>query len=171
MSNLLKVKILKKSKEAPYPEHIIVERPETRELVHMYFDDGYLARFTHIKRDLGIKMTWDKQEKRYKALPPNYLVVQDAIRNEQGGFTHLKEPENQTFFSFSVMPPWNISSIMFCSSSDPFGPSFFVQMDLNDKCVPNHYVGPFSTADIKEIYPHQKRQSAPSKEFFARKER
>ena len=171
MSAKLKVQILKKSKDAPYPEHIIVERPETYEMAHLYFDEGLLKRFTHIKRDPKIKMLWNKQEKRYKALLPNYVVLQDAVRNEQAGFTYLKGPEDQTFFSFSAMPPWNMSSIMFCSSLNPYGPSFFVEMDLNDKCVPNHYVGPFSSADIKEIYPHQKRRVTPLKHFFERKER
>ena len=164
----LNVKILKKSKDAPYPEHIIVERKSTYEMVHLYFNDGYLERLTHIKRDPEIKMAWNEQEKRYKALLPNYMVLQDVVRNKQGDFTYLKGPEDQTFFSFSVTPPWNMSSIMFNSSRDPFGPSFFVEMDLNDKCVPNHYIGPFSSADIQEIYPHQKRRVCPNLQNFAK---
>ena len=67
MSAPLKVKVLKKSKDAVYPEHIVVERPKTHEMVHLYFDDGYLARLTHIKRDPEIKMAWNEQEKKYKA--------------------------------------------------------------------------------------------------------
>ena len=161
----LKVKILKKSKDAPYPEHIIVEKKSTCELVHLYFDDGLLKRLTHIKRDPQIRMAWDEKEKRYKALLPNYLVVQDVIREENKDdkntrYHYLKGPENQNFFSFSVTPPWGISSILFTASPKSlFSSSFFVEMDLNDRCVPNHYIGPLSCADIKEIYPHQKRRT------------
>ena len=171
----LKVKVLKKSKDAPYPEHIIVERKPTRELVHLYFDNGYLARFTHIKRDPGIKMAWDKQEQKYKALLPSYSVVQDIVFKE-GKEDHLREstylkgPEDQSLFGFSVSPIFNQSTICFYSHPRSFS-DFFVEMDLNDRCVPNHYIGPLSDAEIKEIYPHQERRRFPSKDFFAKKER
>lgn len=173
----LKVKILKKSKEAPYPEHIIVERKSTHELVHLYFDDGLFKKLTHIKRDPQIRMAWDKKEKKYKALPPNYLVLQEVVREKNKGddypkYHYLKGPENQNFFSFSVMPPWNMSSILF--TSDPkslFSSSFFIKMDLNDRCIPNHYVGPLSTAEIKEIYPRQKGKVCPRLQNLKENER
>ena len=75
----LKVKILKKSKDAPYPEHIIVERPETHELAHLYFNEGTLSKLTHIKRDSQIKMAWNEREKKYEALLPSYVVFQECL--------------------------------------------------------------------------------------------
>ena len=175
MGNPLKVKILKKSKDVAHPEHIIVERPETYEMVHLYFDDGYLARLTHIKRNPEIKMAWHKSEKRYKALLSNYSVIQDIVfkkdkENHLRESTYLKGPENQSLFAFSVSPIFNQSTICFYSYPKSSG-DFFVEMDLNDRCVPNHYIGPLSSADIKEIYPHQKCRVAPLKHFFERKER
>ena len=137
--------------------------------------DGYLAKLTHIKRNPEIKMVWNEQEKKYTALPPNYSVIQDIVftegkENHLRESTYLKGPENQSLFAFSVSPIFNQSTICFYSYPKSSG-DFFVEMDLNDRCVPNHYIGPLSSADIKEIYPHQKRQSAPSKEFFVQKER
>ena len=169
MANL-KVKILKKSKDSPYPEHIIVERKSTHEMVHLYFDDGLLKKFTHIKRDPQIRMAWDEKEKKYKALLPNYLVVQEAVREEDRGddyirYHYLKGPENQNFFTFYSTPPWNLSTIAFQSDSDTHS-EFYVEMDLNRKCVANAYIGPLSSADIAEIYPHKERRTCPSLKNF-----
>ena len=165
MSENLKVKILKKSKEAPFPEHIIVERKLTHEMVHLYFDDGYLTKLTHIKRDPNIKMAWDEKEKKYKAALPNYLVVQDIVFQEDKEChprksTYLKGPEKQNFFGFSVSPVWNQSCIGFKAYPDSLS-CFFVHMDLNDRCTPKAYINNLGNTDIQEIYPHQKRKTRP----------
>ena len=163
----LKVKVLKKSKNASYPEHIIVERKSTNEMVHMYFNKGTLAKFTHIKRDPQIQMVWDKQEKRYKTLMPSYQVVQEFTIKD-GKTTFLKSPQKNDFFGlgFSISPLTNSRTLGFKSSPDAWD-DFFVEMDLNFKCKPI-YIQDYGVADVKMIYPHQARLAYPLKGFFSR---
>jgi len=158
----LKVKVLKKSKDARYPEHIIVERKSTHEMVHMYFNEGTLTKFTHIVRDPQIKMAWDDKEKRYKVLLPSYKVAQEFTIKD-GKSTFLMGPQNNDFFGlgFSASPITNSRTLGFKSSPDAWD-DFFIEMDLAFKCKPI-YIQDYGVADVKMVYPHQKRKAFPTK--------
>lgn len=159
MKENLKVTVLKKSKDAPYPEHIIVERRATHEIVHLYFDDGNLAKLTHIVRDSQTRT--DLEDKGQQSSLPNYIIFQEAIYKENGNnhlrkSTYLKGPKDQNFFSFAVQPIWNQSTIGF-KSFPGTSPNFFVEMDLNDKCIPNAYI--HGNVEVSEIYPRKTRRT------------
>ena len=157
----LKVKILKKSKDAPYPEHIIVERPETHELAHLYFNEGTLSKLTHIKRDSQIKMAWNERERKYEVSLPSYTVFQECLI-KNGQLIYTKGLEDRDFFKISFSRRWCSNSIEFKSSTRAL-PDFFVEMDSDFKCVPNAYIRDYGTVKIGFIYPHQKRRTCPSK--------
>ena len=167
----LAVKVLKKSKDAPYPEHIIVERKSTHELAHLYFDNGVLKRLTHIVRDPQIRMAWDEKEKRYKTLLPRYKVSSDAVLEEDKKdgyirYNYLKGPENQNFFTFYSTPPWNLRTIAFQSLPEALS-DFCVEMDLSNKCIPNAFLLDEGVADVKVIFPRQKRTIHPLSKLIA----
>jgi len=153
MVSPLKVRVFKKSKDASIPEHIVVERSATHELVHMHFNEGSLAKFTHFVRDPQTKMMWDGQEKKYKALPSRYTVSQQ-FSVKDGKATYLKGPEDQSFFCFFDAPPWNSSSIAFKPYKKGLS-GFYVETDLKLSCIPNAYIRDDGVADIQEIYTHQ----------------
>ena len=160
----LKVKILKKSKEAPYPEHIIVERPETHELVHLYFNEGTLSKLTHIKRDSQIKMTWNERGKKYEALLPSYTVFQECLIRD-GQLVYTKGLKDRDFFKLSFSRKWRSQMVEFKPSAKTL-PDFFVEMDSDFKCTPNAYIRHYDTVEIGFIYPHQKRRTCPSCKNF-----
>lgn len=158
----LKVKILKKSKNAPYPEHIIVESPVTHEMVHLYFDNGDLTRLTHIVRDSQIKMLWNAKEKRYEPTLSHYTIDQDILyrkdhRDHCVMRNRLTIRKNPTFINVFNSSKWNTSAIGFkAHPKSPF--RFFIDLDLNGRCTPYAYIRDYDVADIKTIYPHQERK-------------
>ena len=157
----LKVKVLKKSKDASVPEHIIVERPSTHEMAHLYFCDGALAKFTYIVREPGIKMAWDAQKKQYRSLLPSYKIAQNIVIKD-GKPVYLKKEKPQKFFGFFDAPLWNIRAFSFRSSPDSSS-DFFVEMDSKGTCFPNAYIRDYGVAEVKSVYHHQKKKMYPSK--------
>ena len=168
MSEKLKVKILKKSKNAEYPEHMIVERPATHELVHLYFDEGTLSKLRHIKRDSQIKMAWNEREKKYETSLPSYSVVQECVI-KGGQLVYTKGLKDRDFFKLSFSRRWRSQTVEFKSSAKTF-PDFFVEMDAGFKCLPHAYIRDNGTVEMGFIYPHQKRRTCPTPNFL-KKER
>lgn len=155
MSEHLKVKVLKKSKDAPYPEHIIVERKSTNELVHLYFDNGDLAKLTHIERDTQTETTQDG-----KASLPNYVVTKEISFKKNANkqdLEFLKGLNNQNFFTLLDSSAGEKRSVAFKSEPDGFT-DFYIALDSSFRCIPYTYIADCGVADIKEIYPHQKRK-------------
>ena len=161
MTKNLKVKVLKKSKDAPYPEHIIVERKSTHEMVHLYFDDGNLTRLTHITRAPKIE---GNQNTEGKNSLPNYVISQDIVyKTDEKGQKKpyfLKGLKNQNFFALIDTSLGERSSIGFKSNPEEFTDSY-VEMTANKKCIPNAYWADCGVADVNEIYPHQERKVSP----------
>ena len=173
MTNL-KVKILKKSKEAPYPEHIIVEKRSSAEMAHLYFDQGSLVKFVYIQKEKTSSMRWNEQEKRYTLVPPSYTIkaTYDIHKNKYSPrppFVKGNYIVPSGFCRFSLSPFWNESTITFTDTQENVN-QFSVVMDLEGKCKPNQFTEGWKDADIKTIYPHQKRRTCPTPNFL-KKER
>ena len=174
MTKGLKVKILKSAKDTPYPDHIIVEKTETSEMAHLYFDYGKLVKFVYIqKEDEPIQMQWNEQEKRYMADPSHnpykvkatYDVCKNKYLSEAPFANGCVIPTSFCTFKFSR--PWKESTITFLDQ--PRDDRFVVLMNLWGKCKLNQYTEEWG-ADVKTIYPHQKRRTCPTPAFI-KKER
>lgn len=151
MTKKLKVKVLKKSKNAPYPEHIIVERPSTHEMAHLYFNNGALAKFTHIVPNPQTNRVLNETERKDDVFMPSYIVHQEfTVKNGEPFYS--KGPKRQNFFTIVDFMLGGLSSISFHNSPDEQQYDFVVDLWKNcDYHAQNN-------AEIKEIYPHLKRK-------------
>ena len=173
MANI-KVNILKKTQDAPYPEHILIEKGAGAEMAHLYFDHGSLSKFVYIqKEDSHIQMKWDRQKKKYVTdLSYNpYKVkaaynIRENIYRPAAPFT-LEDTIPAGFCTFKHSRKWNESTITFSDISN--GDHFVVLMDLQGKCKPGQYTEGWG-ADVKTVYPHQRRRTCPTPAFL-KKER
>ena len=163
MPSSLKVKVLRKSKDAPYPEHIIVEKGSSSEGAHLYFDQGNLKKFVYMKRKKSpVQMQWDERQKRYIVIPSPYQVkaTYDVPQdNYQPALSFLQRDcvIPTSFCTFKVSNRWKESIITFLESN---GDRFAVLLRLNGRCK-TRYIEAWG-ADIKTIYPHQKRRTCPT---------
>lgn len=137
------VKIIKKSAKANYPEHIIVEKKSTRELVHLYLDKGILKKFTHI---IPSKNT------------QNPYTIQNTFDVENGIFSPQNTPNVNSFYT-RVLSSLEQKRGLFFFDKD-LNVAFSFKMNLRGQCLPN-YISNYS-AEITEIYPHQERRTCPN---------
>ncbi len=154
MSAKLKVQILKKSKDAKYPEHIVVERPGTHEIAHLFFDEGTLVKGTHLIRSSNIKMGWDDKVKQYKPLKSTYDIATE-FSIENGKSSYLKRSQKtKNFFCFYARPLHNILDLCFLHpQQEALFPLFFIRMDLQGKCKPSNYIKTYEVVEIEEVHP------------------
>ena len=170
MTKDLKAIILKKSKNAPYPNHIIVERKSTNEMAHLYFNNGALSKFVYIRKKPMIQMSWDEKEKRYLFQPCENYEIERSFIVKDGKYTLVFPKRNrralrQTFYGHIMSKRWNEASVVFKNTSVADG-SLTICMDSNSKCKEEYIEG--CGAEIRVIYPHQERRACPSKSFFAK---
>ena len=170
MTKDLKAIILKKNKNAPYPNHIIVERKSTSEMAHLYFNNGALSKFVYIRRNPQIQMVWDEKQNRYVSQPRDEYKIERAFSVKGRKYTLIApkqegEPLKQTFYGFIMSKNWNEASIVFKNTSVVDG-NLTICLDSNSNCKENYIEG--CGAEIRVIYPHQERRACPSKNFFAR---
>ncbi|MBR6231789.1 MAG: hypothetical protein IKQ99_01665 [Alphaproteobacteria bacterium] len=160
----LKVKVLKKTKDAPYPEHVIIDREDSSEGAHLYFDQGNLVKFVYMKRPQSpVQMEWNEEQKKYTIVPPPYQVeaAYDVFQNHYRptpSFAQRDCTVPTSFCIFKVSNHWKESIVTFL---DPNENRFAVVLDLQGKCKANQYMESWG-AEVKTIYPHQKRRTCPT---------
>ena len=176
MSNKLKVTIFKKSKKAPYPDHIIVKGFSSTvdpydNTVHLYFDRGVLAKFVHVQDAPKGKRVWDSNAEKYVDLEPKHRIAQEfAIKN--GKTTYSKEPIHTAgdfIVIFGYVHP-DIRTITFCQGSLLYPRYYQVTTDLKRKWRDHDTLRYFNQldADIKTIYTDQKHPNLCVKNFIQR---
>lgn len=172
MSNKLQVTIFKKSKRAPYPDHIVVARKSPAsdqwhpydDTVHLYFNKGVLAKFVHVQDAPKGKRVWDPQTEKYVALEPKHQIANEFVMKDRKT-TYKRNPTSSHFYTFGYMAP-DTTDITFCN--DQTHPGFFdyfkVRMDLKGKWrnpddLDKHYNN--IAAEIKEVYSNKGGKECP----------
>ena len=147
MTGNLKVKVFKKSKSAPYPEHIMIEKKATNEIAHLFFEDGTLTRLTHVIQTPQIKISYvDDKETVYQD-----IIFNCCDKNPSSKRRYLEGPKYQDFFIFFEPPSWEFHSICFKSHPKHIA-DLFIETDLNNRCIPYNYLKNYGTAEIEEVY-------------------
>ena len=165
MTAKFQVTIFKKSKKAPYPDHIVVKGFPSKidpynNLVHLYFDKGVLSKFTHIQNAPKGKRIWDPQAERYVDLEPKHRIAQEfTIKN--GKKTYSQEPIHTAgdfIVMFGYIDP-DIHTITFCQGSLLLPRYYEIITDSRIKWrEPNDYLKHSNkmAAVIEEIYSEKK---------------
>ena len=180
MSTKFQVTIFKKSKKAPYPDHIVVKGfPSTRDpynnTAHLYFDKGVLAKFVHMQDAPKGKRVWDPESERYVDLEPKHRIVQEfTLKN--GKTTYSKGPIHTAgdfFVIFGYLYP-DMHTITFCQGSPLQIHYYKITTDLKGKWRnPDDLTKWFNDKDaqIKEIYTRKGGKTCPRWQDLKKNER